>query len=102
MTAKNNPRAGNAGAVKLLTAAPSLVATAPRFDDVAPYFRDSYAVLVRGKTTRRHLYSNLPAATNAVARAHARGDRADLILVRLVPVDARQLDQLDEWGGDAA
>lgn len=57
------------------------------------FFRDSYAVLVRGKTVRRHIYLNLPAATRTVARARARGDRADMILVRLVPVDTRHLDK---------
>ena len=59
----------------------------------AVYFRNSYAVLVRGKTIRRHLYFNLPAADRVVKRALARGDKADLVLVRLVPVDARHLDQ---------
>ena len=50
------------------------------------YFRDCYAVLVRGKSVRRHLYFNLPAAERVARRARARGDRADLILVQLVPV----------------
>ena len=59
----------------------------------ADYFRNSYAVLVRGKSVRRHLYFNLPAADRTVKRALERGDKAELILVRLVPVDARQLDQ---------
>jgi hypothetical protein len=63
--------------------------------NAASYFRNSYAVLVRGKSVRRHLYFNLPAADRAVKRALARGDKADLILVRLVPVDARQLDQIE-------
>lgn len=58
----------------------------------AVFFRNSYAVLVRGKTVRRHLYFNLPAAERAVKRAANRGDSAELILVRLVPVDARHLD----------
>lgn len=61
----------------------------------AAYFRNCYAVLVRGKSIRRHLYFNLPAADRAVSRALARGDRADLVLVRLVPVDARHLDQTE-------
>ena len=58
------------------------------YDDApaAEYFRGAYAVLVRGRTVRRHLYFNLPAAERAVKRAHARGDLADLVLVRLVPV----------------
>ncbi|QOR69139.1 hypothetical protein IM660_10370 [Ruania alkalisoli] len=55
--------------------------------DAAEFFRTSFAVLVRGKTVRRHLYFNLPAAERAVKRAHARGDDAELILVQLVPVD---------------
>jgi hypothetical protein len=59
----------------------------------ALFFRDSYAVLVRGKTTRRHLYFNLPAAERAVQRALARGADADMVLVRLVRVDARHLDE---------
>lgn len=50
------------------------------------FFRTSFAVLVRGKSIRRHLYFNLPAAERAVKRARARGDRADLLLVELVPV----------------
>lgn len=58
----------------------------------ADFFRTSFAVLVRGRTVRRHLYFNLPAAERTVRRAHARGDKAELILVRLVPVDSRQLD----------
>ncbi|WP_182354209.1 hypothetical protein [Flaviflexus huanghaiensis] len=57
------------------------------------FFRDSYAVLVRGKAVRRHLYFNLPAAQNAVRRAEKRGDRADMILVKLVPVDSRHLER---------
>jgi len=58
----------------------------------AMFFRESYAVLVRGKSVRRHLYFNLPAAERAVKRARTRGDRADLVLVKLVPVDSRHLD----------
>lgn len=56
-------------------------------------FRGAYAVIVSGPTDRRHLYFNLPAATRAVARARARGARAELVLVKLVPVDSRYLDQ---------
>lgn len=55
------------------------------------FFRHCYAVLVRGKSVRRHLYFNLPAAERTVKRARGRGDRADLVLVQLVPVDAREL-----------
>ena len=49
-------------------------------------FRNAYAVLVRGKTVRRHLFLSIAAAERTVKRAHARGDAADLLLVRLVPV----------------
>lgn len=55
-------------------------------DDGAVFFRDCYAVLVRGKTVRRHLYFNLPAAERAVRRARGRGDQADMVLVQLVPI----------------
>ena len=50
------------------------------------YFRACYAVLVRGKSVRRHLYFNLPAAERVVRNATARGDRAEMVLVQLVPV----------------
>jgi hypothetical protein len=50
------------------------------------HFRSCYAVLVRGKSVRRHLYFNLPAAERVVRNANARGDRAEMILVQLVPV----------------
>lgn len=53
-------------------------------DDGAAFFRDCFAVLVRGKTVRRHLY--LPAAERAVRRARGRGDVAEMVLVRLVPI----------------
>jgi hypothetical protein len=58
--------------------------------DAAEHFRGAYAVLVRGKTVRRHLYLNLPAAERAERRARLRGDHADLLLVQLVPVDSRK------------
>lgn len=61
-------------------------------DDAADFFRTSFAVLVRGLSVRRHLYFDLPAAERTVRRAEARGDQAELVLVRLVPVDARHLD----------
>lgn len=65
--------------------------------DAAVFFRDAYAVLVRGRSVRRHLYFNLPAAQRTVRRAIERGDRAEMILVKLVPVDARHLDrEVDE------
>lgn len=49
-------------------------------------FDDAHAVIVSGRTIRRHLYFNLPAAERAVKRARARGDDAAMVLVRLVPV----------------
>jgi len=57
-------------------------------DDTAAgaFFRNCYAVLVQGRTVRRHLYFNLPAAERAVRRALGRGDCAEMILVQLVPV----------------
>lgn len=54
--------------------------------DAAAKFRNAYAVLVRGKSVRRHLYLNLPAAERTVRRALDRGVPADLVLVRLMPV----------------
>lgn len=60
------------------------------------FFRNAYAVLVRGRSVRRHLYFNLPGAQRAVERGRARGDQADLVLVRLVPVDAPYLDVQDD------
>lgn len=54
--------------------------------DATAAFREAFAVLVRGKSLRRHLYLNLPAAERVVRQARARGDLADLVLVRLVPV----------------
>ena len=63
-------------------------APAPVTDDTAAgaFFRNCYAVLVQGRTVRRHLYFNLPAAERAVRRALGRGDCAEMILVQLVPV----------------
>lgn len=84
--------AGNQAAQDLADT-PSVPATTDDDLDAAhAFFRTSYAVLVRGKSVRRHLYFNLPAAERAIRRAEARGDHAELILVRLVPVDARHLD----------
>ena len=70
----------------LTTTLPS--APAPVTDDTAAgaFFRNCYAVLVQGRTVRRHLYFNLPAAERAVRRALGRGDCAEMILVQLVPV----------------
>lgn len=67
--------------------------TESEISHVANAFRNCFAVLVRGKTIRRHLYFNLPAAERAVKRARARGDAADMVLVMLVPVDDRKLDK---------
>lgn len=60
--------------------------------DAGVFFRNAYAVLVRGRSVRRHL----PGAQRAVERARARGDQADMVLVRLVPVDAPYLDVQDD------
>lgn len=98
MNAQRNAPAGNRGESEILAgelnnsilAAPSDISGIET--PAAVYFRNCYAVLVRGKTIRRHLYFNLPAADRVVQRALARGDKADLVLVRLVPVDARHLD----------
>lgn len=54
--------------------------------EVAARVQDAYAVLVVGKASRRHVFFGLPAAERAVERARARGDRADMVLVRLCPV----------------
>lgn len=64
--------------------------------DAGVFFRNAYAVLVRGRSVRRHVYLNLPGAQRVVERARARGDQADLVLVRLVPVDAPYLDVQDD------
>ena len=93
MTARKNSPAGNRAAEVLAGELNNSDSTSET--NAAVYFRNSYAVLVRGKTIRRHLYFNLPAADRVVKRALARGDKADLVLVRLVPVDARQLDQAE-------
>lgn len=88
------------------TAPKSVVATHPQDTETAtvPHLTatdarqrltDCYAVVVAGKTIRKHLYFGLPAAERAARQAHARGAVAHLILVRLVPVDHRQLDQLE-------
>lgn len=61
--------------------------------DAGVFFRNAYAVLVRGRSVRRHVYLNLPGAQRVVERARARGDQADMVLVQLVPVDARYLDR---------
>src|SRR4051794_26063557 len=49
-------------------------------------FKDAYGVLVIGKASRRHVFFGLPAAQRAVDNARARGDYAELVLVRLEPV----------------
>jgi hypothetical protein len=53
---------------------------------VVARFEDAYAVVVIGKATRRHVFFGLPAAERTVKRAHDRGDYAELVLVRLIPV----------------
>lgn len=63
--------------------------------EIEQSFRGCFAVLVHGKSVRRHLYFNLPAAQNAVKRAHAKGYRAGMILVQLVTVDYRQFDTVE-------
>jgi hypothetical protein len=55
-------------------------------DSAEERFRNAHAVLVRGKVDRRHLFFSLDAAERAVRRALERGDRAEMILVELVPV----------------
>lgn len=45
--------------------------------------RGAYAVVVSGKTVRRHLYFNLPSAEQAMRRAAEKGYTAHLIAVRL-------------------
>lgn len=58
--------------------------------DAAAAFQ-GYAVLVRGaKSERRHLYLTIAPAERVVRRARARGDLAELVLVRLVPVGGGQ------------
>lgn len=57
-----------------------------RARSVVSEVKDAYAVLVVGKAKRRHVFFGLPAAQKAVERAHARGDFADLVLVKLTPV----------------
>ena len=95
-TAKGTDQVLDGGSTPSIISAPTrttaelaLIGATPAPD----YFRNTYAVLVHGKTVRRHLYFNLPAADRAVKRALGRGDKAELILVRLVPIDSRQLDQ---------
>ena len=61
------------------------------------FFVNCHAVLVRSvKRTHRHLFFNLPAAERAVLRALARGDRAEMILVQLVPVQHLDLVRGDD------
>lgn len=82
-----------------IEAAPKVLADYPdsptdrEISFAAERFRNAFAVLVRGKTIRRHLYFNLPAAERAVRRARARGDTAAMVLVMLVPVDGRKCDK---------
>ena len=71
---------------KVMASTGSILPQAPRTHKVMARFHDAYAVVVIGKAARRHVFFGLPAAERAVDRAHARGDFADLVLVRLVPV----------------
>jgi len=66
----------------------SIVQVRPSVDESAEsFFVNCHAVLVRStKRTHRHLYFNLPGAERAMHRALARGDRAEMVLVQLVPV----------------
>lgn len=57
-----------------------------RTREVVSRFKDAYAVVVIGKAARRHVFFGLPSAQRAVDRARARGDFADLVLVKLIPV----------------
>lgn len=87
-------------------AAPESVATHPQDtgftrDAAMDRLTGAFAVIVAGKTVRKHLYFNLPAAQRAVARAETRGATAHMILVRLVPVGAHELDPLEAVTGDA-
>lgn len=84
----------------------SVVATHPQDTGITrasatDRLRHCYAVVVAGKTIRKHLYFNLPAAQRAVTRAEARGAVAHMILVQLVPVDAHEHDTLEAVTGDA-
>ena len=77
-------------------ACPNCIAHDPQFSHdpaVLERFRNCYAVLVRGKTVRRHLYLNLPGAIRAAERAQARGDRADLVLLKMVPDQTQRLQR---------
>lgn len=101
MTIANESRPGGGSG-----AASSVVATRDQgigltLDAATARLRNCYAVVVAGKTIRKHLYFNLPAAQRAVARAEARGATAHLVLVRLVPVDPRDLDTLEAVVDDA-
>lgn len=97
---QSRPGGGSEAAKSAVAARPQSTVGTPRPHvdraDALARLRDCYAVVVAGKTVRKHLYFNLPAAQRAVARAKDRGATAHLVLVRLVPVDHRQLDQLDE------
>lgn len=59
-------------------------------------FNRAYGVLVRGAADRRHVCLSLAAAERTVRRARARGHRAELIVVMMIPVNARHLDDLED------
>jgi hypothetical protein len=58
----------------------------PSDDEASAAFRHGHGVIVYGKSVRRRVYLNLPAAEGALRRAHDRGDEAYMVLVELVPV----------------
>lgn len=52
----------------------------------------AFAVIVDGKSVRRHLYLNLPGAERAIERAAANGYTAHMTLVRLEVVEEVDAD----------
>ena len=68
--------------------------------DAAEVFADCFAVVVYGRSVRRHIYLALASAERAVHRAHERGDDASMTLVRLLPAEptpiARTVRRPDE------
>lgn len=91
MSTQHNARPGGHGTgaddlVGTGPVAPIVPATTPDQPADTAAFREAFGIVVRGKSVRRHLYFNLPAAEPCVRRARARGDQAEMVLVRLVPV----------------
>lgn len=65
-----------------------LVATLPLEPAALAAFRGAYAVLVRtDDRSTRSLFLSLSAAEQKADRVRARGGRADLVLLQLVPVE---------------